>query len=55
MTGALGEGYAESWARDQHLSQLEGLTPAQALDSGVPPRTVWAAVWESLGLPARDR
>jgi hypothetical protein len=51
----LGEGYAESWAKDQHLAQLDGRTPTQALDAGVPPKVVWAAVAEALALPTRDR
>jgi hypothetical protein len=51
----LGPAYAESWARDQHLAELDGRTVAQALDAGVPPKQVWAAVCEVLRLPARER
>ncbi|CUR55733.1 conserved hypothetical protein [metagenome] len=52
---ALGVNVARFWA-DQHvLSELGGRTPVQALDQGVPPKTVWAAVWAVLELPAKDR
>lgn len=50
----LGEGYAESWARDQHLAELDGRTVVQALDDGVPPKQVWRAVGAALQLPARE-
>jgi hypothetical protein len=55
MRHHLGAEYAESWAKDQHLSELEGMTVLQALDAGVPPRVVWHAVCAVLGLPARER
>ncbi len=55
MERHLGSGYAESWAKDQHLAELHGMTVLQALDGGVPPRTVWRAVCAALGLPARER
>jgi hypothetical protein len=28
---------------------------AQALEAGVPCKTIWRAVWEALELPARER
>lgn len=55
MNTHLGPGYAQSWALDQHLAALDGRTARQALDAGVPPRQVWHAVWEALGLPASER
>jgi len=55
MNTHLGEAYAESWARDQHLTALDGLTAQQALDAGVPPRRVWSVVCDTLRLPARER
>lgn len=51
----LGEGYAESWAKDQHIAELDGCTVLQALDAGTPPRQVWHAVCTVLRLPARER
>ena len=55
MEGALGAAYAPVWA-DQHvLADLGGRTVRQALDAGVPPKQVWAAVWSALDLPARER
>ena len=51
MDAALGSSYARSWARQQVMQELGGLTPQEALDRGVPPKQVWAAVWRTLGLP----
>ena len=55
MTHHLGAGYAESWARDQHLADLDGRTVDAALDDGVPVRSVWRAVCEALDIPAHQR
>lgn len=55
MHAHLGEGYAESWAKDQHIAELDGRTVLQALDAGTPPRQVWHAVCTVLRLPARER
>lgn len=55
MSAALGEGYAEFWATRTVIAALDGRTPTQALDAGVPPKQVWAAVWEALDLPASER
>lgn len=52
---ALGEDYAEFWAGQTVIAALDGRTPQQALAAGVPPKQVWAAVWEVLGLPASLR
>lgn len=51
----LGPGYAESWAQDQHLADLDGATVRQALERGMPPKQVWRAVCGALDLPAGDR
>jgi hypothetical protein len=51
---ALGPAYARSWAEQFVISDL-GTTAREALDAGVPPKRVWAAVWQALELPARDR
>lgn len=51
----LGRAYSRTWADQQVLASLGHRTPQQALDEGVPPKSVWAAVWEALGLPASER
>ena len=55
MEDHFGGGYAKSWAHDTHLAQLGGRTPEQALREGEEAVTVWRAVWEHEGLPARER
>lgn len=55
MDDALGTAYSRSWADMQVMGELDGRTAAQALADGVPPRTVWRAVWSTLGLPASRR
>ncbi|MEI5674925.1 MULTISPECIES: DUF3046 domain-containing protein [unclassified Nocardioides] len=55
MEDALGASYAPSWASQFVMGALGGRTAQEALDAGVPPKEVWAAVWAALGLPERDR
>lgn len=55
MDGALGPSYARSWADMHVMSELDGRTAGQALADGVPPRTVWRAVWRALDLPLSER
>ncbi|MGD9960083.1 DUF3046 domain-containing protein [Nocardioides sp.] len=55
MESALGPGVAQFWADQQVLSALGGRTAVEALDGGVPPKAVWAAVWEALDLPVSER
>lgn len=55
MEHHLGAGYAETWADQFVMSELDGRTAQQALDAGVAPVHVWRAVWSALGLPASDR
>ncbi|HEY0890996.1 MAG TPA: DUF3046 domain-containing protein [Nocardioides sp.] len=55
MSEALGSGYAEVWAEQYVMAELGGRTAREALDAGVQPKQVWAAVWRALDLPARDR
>ena len=55
LESALGRAYARSWARQFVMSDLGDRTAAEALDAGVPPKQVWAAVWRALELPARER
>ena len=37
------------------IAELGGRTAAEALDAGVPPKEVWAAVWRALELPPSER
>ena len=55
MESALGPAYARTWSQQQVIGALDGRTPAEALDAGVSPKAVWAAVWENLGLPLSER
>ena len=55
MEHALGTAYYRSWAEQFVMADLGRRTAQEALDAGVSPKEVWAAVWSALGLPARDR
>ncbi len=55
MERALGTAYYRTWAEQFVMAELGRRTAQEALDEGVPPKEVWAAVWSVLGLPARDR
>lgn len=55
MEHALGPAYARTWAEQQVMSGLGGRTVTEALEAGEPPKQVWAAVWERLGLPPSER
>lgn len=55
MEKALGSGYYEMWADSVVMSEVGGRTARGALDAGVPPKQVWAAVWSTLDLPASER
>ena len=51
----LGGAYSRHWASTQVIGELGSRTPVQALDAGVPPKQVWAAVWADLELPEQER
>lgn len=55
MEAALGKSYARTWAEQHVMANLKGRTASQALAAGESPKQVWRAVWETLGLPPRDR
>ena len=55
MNALLGEGYAESFARDQVIRELGGRTVEQALREGDDAKAVWRAVCESLDVPPASR
>jgi hypothetical protein len=37
------------------MADLGGRTAEEALDAGVSPKEVWAAVWRALDLPGTER
>lgn len=51
----LGRSYSRSWAELTVVGDLDGLTTQEALDAGVPPKQVWAAVRRQLDLPESER
>ena len=55
MELVLGPAYAQVWARQQVLADLDGRTVEQALEQGDPPKSVWRAVAEVLSLPDTQR
>ena len=55
MDSALGASYARHWASQTVLADLGGRTPREALDDGMSPKEVWAAVWRALELPPVER
>lgn len=55
MTRHLGPAYAQVWADQTSLAGLNNRTVREALAAGVPCKTIWRAVWESLELPATER
>ncbi len=55
MTDEFGSVRGEMVAQDHVLSALGGLTPDQALDSGVPPKEIWLAVCDAFDVPEQRR
>ena len=55
MELVLGRAYAQVWASQQVLSDLDSRTVDQALAAGEPPKIVWRAVAEALALPESQR
>ena len=51
MDQVLGPAYSRSWAELTVIGDLGGRTAREALDAGVPPKQVWAAVRRQLDLP----
>lgn len=52
---ALGEASAGAWAEMFVMADLGSRTAKQALDAGIAPKQVWAAVHTALELPANQR
>ena len=55
MEKALGPSYAHVWADQFVMRTLGDRTVQQAFAAGESPKRVWAAVWETLELPASER
>ncbi|NHI18073.1 DUF3046 domain-containing protein [Phycicoccus endophyticus] len=55
MDEEFGDAYARSLARTQHLTALEGRTAQDALEAGLPPRTVWLALCAQMDVPEERR
>ena len=51
MEQEFGSGYAGVVARTQSLGSLEGRTAHEALEEGVPVRTIWEAVVRDMDVP----
>jgi hypothetical protein len=55
LEAALGSSYHRVWAEQFVMADLGRRTAKEALDAGVSPKEVWAAVWKALELPASER
>jgi hypothetical protein len=55
MADEFGEAYARVLANDLVLAAVGGVTAAQALSAGVPPRQVWLAICEAQDVPVARR
>ena len=55
LDDVLGRAYSRSWAELTVLRDLEGRTTREALDAGMAPKEVWAAVRRQLELPDSQR
>jgi hypothetical protein len=55
LEAALGTAYYRVWAEQFVMAELDRRTAQEALDAGLPPKQVWAAVWKALELPPSER
>lgn len=55
MRLVLGPAYAQVWASQQVLTDLDGRTVEEALAAGEPPKRVWRVVADVLSLPESQR
>ena len=55
MERRFGTAYADSVARDFVLAGLGGRTVTEALEAGVAPQEVWAAVCDAVEVPVAER
>ncbi|HIT74784.1 MAG TPA: DUF3046 domain-containing protein [Candidatus Avipropionibacterium avicola] len=54
MDAHLGRAYARTWASQQHLTRLDGLTVEGALAAGYSCKQVWRVVAAALDLAPSD-
>ncbi|PUA79164.1 DUF3046 domain-containing protein [Nocardioides currus] len=52
---AMGRASSRTWAELFVIGELGSRTAVEALDAGVPPKQVWAAVRRALELPESER
>lgn len=55
MDDEFGPAYSRVLADRQVLGALSGRTPAEAIEAGVPPKQVWAALCDAMDVPADRR
>ncbi|MGL5867114.1 MAG: DUF3046 domain-containing protein [Dermatophilaceae bacterium] len=55
MAEEFGAAYADSLAASQVMAALGGRTAREALDAGIPPREVWAALCDAADVPEERR
>ncbi|TFV66133.1 DUF3046 domain-containing protein [Blastococcus sp. CT_GayMR20] len=55
MTRQFGPMRAEAVVRDHVFAALGGRTAQDAIDAGLPVRTVWLAICEEYDVPPRER
>ena len=55
LDGVLGRSYSRTWAELTVVRDLDGRTTQEALDAGMSPKQVWAAVRRQLELPESER
>ncbi len=55
LEAQLGRGYAQVWAAEHHVADLNGQTVRDALHDGTAAKQIWRAVWRELELPDRER
>jgi len=55
MDAKFGRVYAQSYAQDQVIGELDGRTVREALDAGVEAKAVWRAVCDATAAPSSER
>jgi hypothetical protein len=55
LDAVLGRDYSRTWAELTVVRDLDGRTTREALDAGMSPKQVWAAVRRQLELPDSER
>jgi len=55
LEDAVGSEVVGTWASYQAITGLGSRTVNEAIDAGIPPKQIWAAVWAVLELPETKR